>query len=91
MVRLVLLGTALHSIFGQIAPKDWKLPQGANPEFANAAMGIGDPQDDNWHAIFGWRGRKTYEFFGLPTTTSKLILLLMVMDCLLYTSPSPRD
>ena len=80
IIRLVLLGTSLHSIFGQIAPRDWRPPRGVNTEFANAAMGVGDAQDENWHAIFAWRVRKSFDFFSLPSTSSNLILLLRCIE-----------
>ena len=80
IVRVILLGTALHNLFGQIAPRDWRPPRGVNAELANAGLGVGDASDDNWHAIFAWRVRKSFEFFSLPSTSSKMILLLMCME-----------
>ena len=51
-------------------------------------------QDDNWHAIFAWRVRKSSEFFGMPSAPSRLILLLMCMEFpmiwLMYCESSAR-
>ena len=100
MAQQILLGCALHNLWGRAAPKHVKGAVASQLDTVAQPLGDEVEGDENaWRDLHSWRVSRTCEFFSQPDTVSHLVVVLQslrpahaVMAWIMkHTSQRPSD